>query len=144
MGKVHHLVSGAGLGVALCLAGAGETRAQATDRSAEPGRYLEEIIVTARKREEGTQDIPVAVSAFAADELERRSVQTVEDLTSLVPNLVIEPVTVSASGAAIYLRGIGVQDIDRTFNPAVQVLIDGVTFGSSIANQMLTVIQDAK
>lgn len=140
MGKVHHLVSGAGMGAALCWAVAGEALAQPTGASAEPGRFLEEIIVTARKREEGTQDIPVAVSAFAADELDRRSVQTVEDLTSLVPNLVIDPVTVSASGAAIYLRGIGVQDIDRTFNPAVQVLIDGVTFGSSIANQMLTVV----
>ncbi|TVS15460.1 MAG: TonB-dependent receptor [Gammaproteobacteria bacterium] len=108
--------------------------------AAQPRAALEEILVTARKREESSQNIPVAVSVFGADELQRRKVLNIEDLQSLVPNLLIDPVNFSANGAAVYIRGLGVQDIDRTFNPAVQVVIDGVTYGSSISNQMLNVV----
>ncbi|MFM7126543.1 MAG: TonB-dependent receptor, partial [Actinomycetota bacterium] len=102
--------------------------------------YLEEVIVTARKREERMQDVPVAVSVFGATELERRKVLTVQDLESLVPNLVIDPISFQSNAAAVFIRGLGVQDIDRTFNPAVQVVIDGVTYGSSISNQMLNIV----
>ncbi|MEQ8860417.1 MAG: TonB-dependent receptor [Pseudomonadales bacterium] len=118
----------------------GEARAAATTATSANAGYLEEVIVTARKRSESSQDIPVAVSVFSADELNRRKVLTVEDLEGIVPNLLIDPVDFQSGGAAVYIRGLGVQDIDRTFNPAVQVVIDGVTYGSSIANQMLNIV----
>jgi len=102
--------------------------------------YLEEVVVTARKREEFSQDIPLAVSVFGEAELDQRKVLDIEDLESLVPNLVIDPISFQSNAAAVFIRGLGVQDIDRTFNPAVQVVINNVTYGSSIANTMLNVI----
>jgi iron complex outermembrane recepter protein len=142
MWSVHHYWgSGSTIGIAmLCAVAAIDAAAQPADSAAQTGRFLEEVIVTARKREEGSQDIPLAVTVFGQDELERRKVLTVLDLQSIVPNLVIDPINFQSGGAAVFVRGLGVQDIDRTFNPAVQLVIDGVTYGSSIANQLLNVI----
>src|SRR3546814_17363752 len=50
---------------------------------------LEEVIVTARKREEPLQDVPVSVSAFNADQLDARGIQDVRDLTTAVPGLTV-------------------------------------------------------
>jgi iron complex outermembrane recepter protein len=143
MWRFHRPVSGFALAVGLMgttILTQDVAAAQASGSAAEPGRYLEEVIVTARKREEGSQDIPVAVSAFSEGELQQRKVLTIQDLQGLVPNLIIAPVAFQSNGAGVFIRGLGVQDIDRTFNPAVQVLIDGVTYGSSIANQLLNVV----
>ena len=142
MWRFRHPVHGFALiaGLLGCLVSAGDALAQPAGTTAETGRFLEEVIVTARKREEGSQDIPVAVSAFGEAELQQRKVLTIQDLQGLVPNLVIAPVAFQSNGAGVFIRGLGVQDIDRTFNPAVQVLIDGVTYGSSIANQLLNVV----
>jgi len=114
--------------------------ANAQDSAPRGSGYLEEVVVTARKREERMQEIPVAVSVFSEEELDRRKVLTIQDLESLVPNLLIDPISFQSNGAAVFIRGLGVQDIDRTFNPAVQVVVDGVTYGSSIANQLLNVV----
>src|SRR3546814_14584708 len=65
---------------------------------------LEEVIVTARKREEPLQDVPVSVSAFNADQLDARGIQDVRDLTTAVPGLTV---TDLGGSNLIYLRGIG-------------------------------------
>lgn len=138
-------VSALGLGIAFGIGGivgvgaSGPALAQQEGASRGAG-YLEEVIVTARKREERMQDVPVAVSVFGEAELDRRKVLTIQDLEGLVPNLLIDPISFQSNGATVYIRGLGVQDIDRTFNPAVQVVVDGVTYGSSIANQLLNVV----
>ena len=71
------------VGVTACLVASftGEALAQAT---------LEEIVVTARKREESVQDIPVVVTAFTADELARRGVSELEDIAAATPGLSFE------------------------------------------------------
>lgn len=140
-------------GVMLALASA--VAAQTTGAEAAPGvatgtvtaddstastTQFGDIIVTARKRAERLQDVPIAVSAFSADDITARRIATIEDLKGITPNLVINPNTLSANGANIFIRGIGVGDFDRTFNPAVQVVIDGVTFGSSISGQLVNVV----
>ena len=51
------------------------------------GAMLEEIVVTARKREESLQDAPISISVFNERDLEARSVQTVADIDSFTPNL---------------------------------------------------------
>jgi iron complex outermembrane receptor protein len=99
-----------------------------------------DIIVTARRSEERLQDVPIAVTAIGLTEIERRRIDDVEGLEAVVPNLVITPNRASAGGANIYIRGVGVSDFDRTFNPAVQVLIDEVRFGSSIAGQLINTV----
>jgi iron complex outermembrane receptor protein len=110
----------------------------APQEAAAPG--FGDIIVTARRSEERLQDVPIAVTAIGQTELERRRIDDIEGLEAVVPNLVITPNRASAGGANIFIRGVGVSDFDRTFNPAVQVLIDEVRFSSSIAGSLLNTI----
>jgi len=99
-----------------------------------------DIIVTARKRAESLQDVPVAVSAFSGAEIEARQITDIEGLEGITPNLVITPNTLTAGGANIWIRGIGVGDIDRSFSPAVQVVIDDVRYGSGLSGQLVNVV----
>ena len=101
---------------------------------------LSEIVVTARRTAENLQSVPVAVTVISGDELARRQILDVKGLEMVTPNLIITPNPVSASGANIFIRGIGTSDFDRSFNPAVQIVVDGVTFGSSVSGQLLNVV----
>jgi len=97
---------------------------------------LEEIIVTARKREESIQDVPVAVTALSAAELQRSSIRDLRDITAFVPNLLIDKVSALQGGAAIAIRGVSYQEIDKSLDPGVGVLLDGVYLGTN-AGQIL-------
>lgn len=92
---------------------------------------LEEIVVTARKRAESLQDVPVAVSALSAGQLERGSVQSILDIAKHIPN--VELHTVSQSGASLgaSIRGVGFDDLEKTFEPTVGVSVDGVFMASN-------------
>ena len=105
-----------------------------------PATGFADIVVTARKRSESLQSVPIAITAIGAGEIEQRQITDVKGLEAVTPNLIINPNTLSAAGANVYIRGIGVGDFDRTFNPAVQIVVDGVTFGSSISGQLLNVV----
>jgi iron complex outermembrane recepter protein len=97
---------------------------------------LEEIIVTARKREESVQDVPVAVTALGAAELQRSSIRDLRDITAFVPNLLVDKVSALQGGAAIAIRGVSYQEIDKSLDPGVGVLLDGVYLGTN-AGQIL-------
>lgn len=97
---------------------------------------LEEIIVTARKREESVQDVPVAVTALSAAELRRSSIRDLRDITAYVPNLLVDKVTALQGGAAIAIRGVSYQEIDKSLDPGVGVLLDDVYLGTN-AGQIL-------
>jgi iron complex outermembrane recepter protein len=101
---------------------------------------LDTIVVTARRTTENLQTVPVAVTVISGDELARRQILDVKGLEMVTPNLVINPNPVSANGANIFIRGIGTADFDRTFSPAVQIVLDGVIFGSSVAGQLLNLV----
>lgn len=87
---------------------------------------LEEIIVSARKTFESMQDVPVAVSAFSGESIDALVMRDIREMEGFVPNLVIDAVSVSPAGASLYLRGVGTQEVERSFDPAVGVVIDGV------------------
>ena len=90
------------------------------DSDDEAGRFSDEIVVTARRREESLQDVPVAVSAFSSEALFDAQVESLVDLNAKVPNLNVSFIT-SASTAIIYLRGAGQDDT----NPVAARLILG-------------------
>ncbi|WP_291181930.1 TonB-dependent receptor [Erythrobacter sp.] len=98
------------------------------------------IVVTARRTEENLQDVPIAVTVVSGEELEKRQILDVKGLEMITPNLVINPNAVAAGGANVFIRGIGTPDFDRTFSPAVALVVDGVIFGSSISGQLLNVV----
>ena len=78
-------------------------------RSASPTN-LDSIKVTARKREETLQEVPVAVTAFTSEALDKMNVQDISDLDAQVPNLTIYAARGASSTVTAYIRGIGQSD----------------------------------
>ncbi|PHR62076.1 MAG: hypothetical protein COA43_00065 [Robiginitomaculum sp.] len=88
--------------------------------------FMDEIIVTARKRKETSLTVPVSVTAFGAAQLEARAINGLEDLASFVPNLTIGQVS-GGAGGSIILRGLGtLAGSNPTFEQTTSVNIDGV------------------
>ncbi len=100
---------------------------------------LEEIVVTARKREESLQETPIAISAFTADALERQQIENTEDLDQVAPNLQFAsygPLTGNNSAAQVFIRGIGQSDGSSGVDPGVGLYIDDVYMGRSVGGVM--------
>lgn len=89
-------------------------------------RIVEEIIVTAQKREQTLQEVPIAVSAFSATQLERAGVSDIRDLMALSPSLVLTSSAGEAAGAVARIRGIGTTGDNAGLESSVAVFIDGV------------------
>src|SRR5688572_18818746 len=101
----------------------------------EGGGALEEVVVTARKREESLQDTPIAISAFSAAALERQQITSTEDLDQVAPNLQFAsygPLTGNNSAAQVYIRGIGQSDGSSGVDPGVGLYIDEVYMGRAV------------
>jgi iron complex outermembrane receptor protein len=91
---------------------------------------LEEVVVTARKREENLQDVGSAVTALSAGDLERRFDIDLQNLANAAPNVVIDDIQQGpGSPAAISIRGVGTTDVEKNFDPTVGVVQDGVFIG---------------
>jgi iron complex outermembrane recepter protein len=87
---------------------------------------LDTITVTARKREETLQDVPVAVTAFTADTLDKLNVEDLSDLDAQVPNLTIYAARGSSSTVTAYIRGVGQSDPLWGVDPGVGIYLDDV------------------
>ena len=107
--------------------------AQATAQdAAQADRGLDEIVVTARRRAENLQDVSSSLSALGAADLARRFDSDVRDFANSSPNVLIDDTQQGPGGvAAIYIRGIGVADVEKSVDPAVGVIIDDVYIGQS-------------
>jgi iron complex outermembrane receptor protein len=102
-----------------------------SEPQAEAATGVEDIIVSARRRAESIQDAPVAVTAISPRELANMAAPDIRDLVGRTPNLVIDPVNAGPSAAAISIRGISFEDIEKSFDPAIGVLIDDVYIGTN-------------
>jgi iron complex outermembrane receptor protein len=87
---------------------------------------LDAITVTARKREETIQDVPVAVTAFTAESLDKLNVEDLSDLDAQVPNLTIYAARGSSSTLTAYIRGVGQSDPLWGVDPGVGLYLDDV------------------
>lgn len=94
---------------------------------------LEEVVVTAQKKEESLQDTPIALDAFGEEALEREGISNVGDLANNVPALTIQPFPINTTTLRIYIRGIGLIDAQITQDPPVGVYIDGAYIARSAA-----------
>ena len=95
---------------------------------------IEEITVTAQRREASVQDVPASVSAISADAIEQKLVTNVRDLQQLVPNLDIATNTGTASAARIFLRGIGEDESRGAVDQAVAIYVDDIYIGRSVGS----------
>jgi len=131
--KRTHLSMAIGLAVGLsCLVTARADDAPqssstpATAAKPSEAKQLEGIKVTARKREETLQDVPIAVSAFTAQTLFNQNVQNLADLQGKVPSLQIYAARGSNTTLTAYIRGVGQADPTWGFDPAVGIYLDDV------------------
>ena len=92
---------------------------------------IADIVVTAQKREDRVQSIPVAVTALDQSTLASATITNLRDIAARVPSLVVDSVGAGPSAAAISIRGISFEDIEKSFDPAVGVVVDGVFIGTN-------------
>ncbi len=90
-----------------------------------------EIIVTARRREEALQDTPVAITAINAAMLEGKATTNIGDLMGAAPNLLITQQNSGAQAANLSIRGLTYADIEKSQEPTVGVVVDGVFIGTN-------------
>jgi iron complex outermembrane receptor protein len=89
------------------------------------GATLEEIVVTAQKREQSFNDVGIAVSVFSADDISELRLFRAEDVAAQTPNLKINE-TLSNSIPNVVIRGVGLNDYAVNNNPAAGIYIDEV------------------
>jgi iron complex outermembrane recepter protein len=102
---------------------------------------LEEIVVTAQRRSENVQNVPIAISAFTAETLQSRNLVDVRAIGNLSPGVNLDagaPFSGDRSVLSASIRGIGQDDFAFNLNPGVGVYLDGVFLARTIgANQNL-------
>ena len=91
---------------------------------------LEEVMVTATKRPESLQDIPVTVTVFNSETIQEAGINNAEDLAILTPSLNINS-NLSPFNARLTIRGVGTAQTDPALEPSVGMFIDGVFLGRS-------------
>ena len=97
---------------------------------------LDVIVVTAQRREESVQDVPIAISAFDQGELERRGVSEALQVAQYVPNLVGLNNTGLGSANAYFLRGLGNTETIPTFDPPIGTYVDDIYLSRQNANNL--------
>ncbi|MFW6092574.1 MAG: TonB-dependent receptor [Pseudomonadota bacterium] len=98
-----------------------ESRAEAERQNA-----LEQVVVTAQKREESLQEIPIAITAFDTETLEELGVTDIGDLTGQAPGLIVQPTVGGSVNAAISIRGSGLSTNNLSRDASVGLYLDGV------------------
>jgi iron complex outermembrane receptor protein len=116
-----------------CLMGTiagGVSHANAADQTADSNPsakpVLEEIVVTARKRDESLQSTPVAISAITEEQLAEQHADTLVDIAQQLPNIQIFRQAAVGGVATTYLRGFGAATNDPSVDPPVAMYVDGI------------------
>ena len=98
---------------------------------------LEEVVVTAQKREESVQDVPISITALSETDLERRGVQNVGDLINGIPNVGGYEAPGARGNVSFSMRGIGSgSPSNLSVDPANAMYIDGVYIGKQIGSAL--------
>ncbi|MFC3712878.1 TonB-dependent receptor [Sphingoaurantiacus capsulatus] len=94
--------------------------------AADDQTVIEDIIVTARRRAESAQSIPVAVTAIGGDKLEEMTTVRLSDIAALAPSIKVTSASGSANAPVIFIRGIGTITTAMYAEPSVGLYVDGV------------------
>ncbi len=115
-------------GLNMSVAHAQEASATAAPTTAEqPGRGVEDIVVTAQKRGENLQDVPIAITAFSSDDLQAKGITNVLEFTQATPTISAAPFPTSTGVLFFFMRGMGVGNPGQiTTDPAVGIYENGI------------------
>ena len=108
------------LAVAVSMAMSGQVNAQRTTSA-----QIEEVVVTAQKREENMQDVAISMSAMDANMIQKTFSRTIDEITGMSPNLVINPILGNGT-VGVSIRGMQHAEVEKSFDPAVAIYQDGV------------------
>ena len=126
---------------AVATAAAAAIAAQLIGSVAYADQQLEEIVVTAQKRSENVQKVPIAITAFTAETIQSKGLNNLHALSNLTPNVNLDggaPFSGDSSVLSASIRGIGQDDFAFNLDPGVGVYLDGVYLARTIgANQNL-------
>jgi outer membrane receptor protein involved in Fe transport len=92
---------------------------------------LEEVIVTAQKREQSLQDVPISVHAVSGSSIQNQGIDRLEDLSATLPNITVSQ---TATSDQLFIRGIG-SGGNTGFEQSVGTFIDGVYFGRDVQSR---------
>lgn len=127
--RIALVSSACGVSLGLFLGAPTAAHAQTSGRPAESSAAtIDEIVVTAQRREERLQDVPIAIDAVGAEQLQARGIQKLEDLGGRMPGVYFRNLSVSAP--QVFIRGIGTQQYDNSAEQPVGVFIDEVYVAS--------------
>ena len=87
---------------------------------------FEEVLVTARKRTETAQRVPIPITALSQEQLQTRNMTEIRDIERLSPNTSIQYSSVNGTAAQIFMRGIGQTNWSSTQDPKIGMYVDGV------------------
>lgn len=118
--------------VALLWTGSAVAQTETEPQEDASARRLESIVVTAQKRAEDVQDVPIAITALSSSTLEKQRVTDVTSLDNLIPGLRIAAAD-AAANPKIFIRGAGLNDFNPTSSSGVGLYADGVYIGSPLA-----------
>ncbi|WP_298744577.1 TonB-dependent receptor [uncultured Brevundimonas sp.] len=110
----------------------------AQDPDTPPAR-IDDVVVTARWRDERLQDAPVSATVLTGADLRSRNLADLSQIDAFVPNLVFDPGTGDTGGstnAQIFIRGVGQADFLSTAEPGVGIYVDGVYVARAIGSMM--------
>lgn len=127
------------LAIAAALGSLSQSAAAQSNPSDDIVGGIEQIFVTARKRAERLQETPLAITAFTAESLSKRSVFALDGIGDYTPNLVFDKGngnTGGSSSAQIYIRGVGQADFLFTTEPGVGIYVDGIYLPRAIGSIM--------
>ncbi|MDY0005271.1 MAG: TonB-dependent receptor [Spongiibacteraceae bacterium] len=93
---------------------------------AQSGGTLEEVVVTAQKREQSLQETPIAITAFNSRDLQQKGIENLTDLGTFAPNVKIASLPSNTAKAAIAIRGSVTSNPAITWEPTVGMYLDGV------------------
>ena len=120
------LLAGAAWGVLAGATVAQDAEATAQAANAQDAATVDDIVVTARRRAESLQDVPVAVTAVTGEQLEARGALDITELARSTPSLTLNAARGSNSTLISFIRGVGQQDPLWGFDPGVGLYIDDV------------------
>ncbi len=103
--------------------GSGTSSQTQSARTRQSNRLMEEVVVTAQKREDRAQDIPIAIQAFGSQALDALNIGNTDELGPLIPSLTF---TKAAGYTLIYLRGVGTSQFVPSADPSIATYVDGI------------------
>jgi iron complex outermembrane receptor protein len=112
----------------LCSPPAG-AQTRAADNAGADSSQLQEVTVTAQRRTENLQDVPIAITNLTAAEVEAQQINGTADIPRLVPNMFTNNNTGTGSGNVYFLRGLGQTESFATFDPQVGQYVDDIYIG---------------